>query len=51
MINNILSALQAGTPALRARYLERIRRVSGPEARELESAVASMVKRDRAEAA
>jgi len=51
MINNILSALESGTPALRARYLERIRTVPGPEARQLEHEVASLVQRDRFKAA
>ncbi len=50
MVNNIVSILAGSTPGLRARYLQRIRQVAGPEARQLEAELRSMVERDRAAA-
>lgn len=43
MIENILNALETSTPALRERYLERIRSVEGEQARELEQRLVSMM--------
>ena len=48
MVNNIVSILASSTPALRARYLQRIQQVPGREARELEAELRAMVDRDRA---
>jgi len=47
MIENILNALAAGTPALRERYLERIRTVPSPQARELEVRLLNLIQEDR----
>ena len=46
MIRNIMSLLESTTPALRQRYLERIRSVKGREARELEQRLVSLIERD-----
>ena len=46
MVDNILNTLAASTPALRQRYLERIRTVPGAEARELEARLTELVRRD-----
>lgn len=47
MVENIINVLASSTPALRQRYLERIRQVPGDEARKLESAILAMVARDK----
>jgi hypothetical protein len=47
MVENIANVLESSTPSVRARYLERIMLVPGPEARELEYKIRSMVERDR----
>ena len=47
MVDNILNTLAASTPALRQRYLERIRSVPGSDARELEARLTELVARDR----
>ena len=47
VIENVLNALACGTPALRERYLERVRGVSTPEARELETRLTWLVEEDR----
>lgn len=46
MIENVLKSLARATPSLRVRYLERIRRVPGPQARLLEQQVAALVASD-----
>lgn len=51
MIENVITALASSTPALRERYLERVRTVNTPEARKIESRLAQLVERDRARAA
>jgi len=51
VIENVLNALACGTPALRERYLERVRGVSTPEARELEARLTWLVEEDRRRAA
>lgn len=47
MIENVLKSLARSTPALRERYLERVRSVDAAEAREIEQRLASLVERDR----
>ena len=47
MVENIINVLAASTPALRQRYLARIRTVPGQEARKLEAAIMDMVARDK----
>lgn len=47
MTNDILNALAAATPALRQRYLQRVRGVPGPEARKLEAQIRELVERDQ----
>jgi hypothetical protein len=47
MIENVLHSLARSTPALRERYLARIRRVNAAEAREIERRLATMVEHDR----
>ena len=48
MIETVLTALEKSTPALRQRYLDRIRSVSGAEARAIEEKLIDLVERDRA---
>lgn len=47
MIQNVLTILAASTPALRARYLDRVRTVRDPEAREIERRLQDLVEQDR----
>lgn len=47
MVEVVLNALASSTPALRERYLERVRRVNAAEAREIEQKLAELVRRDR----
>jgi hypothetical protein len=47
MIQNVLTILASSTPALRARYLDRVRKVQGTEAREVEQKLQSLVEQDR----
>jgi len=51
MIENVINALAASTPALRERYLQRIRTVGGTEARQIEFRIAQLVEQDRTRAA
>jgi hypothetical protein len=51
MVKEILNVLAQSTPALRARYLARVRAVPGPEARRLESELLALTQRDTARAA
>ncbi len=51
MIEKVLNTLAASTPALRERYLARIRNVDAAEAREIEVRLASLVARDKHQAA
>jgi DNA-binding TFAR19-related protein (PDSD5 family) len=51
MIENVLNTLASSTPELRARYLRRIKLVASDEAREVERRLASLVERDRSNAA
>jgi len=48
MIETILTALEKSTPALRQRYLDRIRSVGTAEARAIEERLINLVERDRA---
>jgi hypothetical protein len=48
MIETILTALEKSTPALRQRYLDRIRSVGTAEARVIEERLTDLVERDRA---
>jgi len=47
MIETILTALQNSTPALRQRYLDRIRSVGTAEARAIEARLVDLIQRDR----
>jgi predicted Rdx family selenoprotein len=47
MIETILTALEKSTPALRQRYLDRIRSVGTAEARKIEQRLIDLVERDR----
>jgi hypothetical protein len=47
MVDNIIKSLAGSTPALRQRYLERIRSVPGEEARRLEERISALVARDK----
>ncbi len=47
MIETILTALQNSTPALRQRYLDRIRSVGTAEARAIEKRLVDLIQRDR----
>ncbi|MGZ4190214.1 MAG: hypothetical protein ACXVQV_08880 [Actinomycetota bacterium] len=47
MIESILTALEKSTPALRERYLDRIRSVGTQEARMIEERLICLVERDR----
>jgi hypothetical protein len=51
MIENVLNTLASSTPALRERYLARIREVGTAEAREIEQKLASLVEQDKTQAA
>lgn len=51
MIENVLSALASSTPSLRQRYLERVREVASPEARELEAKIMRLIEADVTRAA
>jgi DNA-binding TFAR19-related protein (PDSD5 family) len=51
MIETILTALEKSTPALRQRYLDRIRSVRTEEARAIEARLIDLIERDRAHAA
>jgi len=46
MEQSIVNVLAKSTPALRARYLQRVRSVPGPEARRLEAEIRVLVERD-----
>jgi hypothetical protein len=46
MIETILTALENSTPALRQRYLDRIRSVGTAEARMIEERLVDLVQRD-----
>ena len=47
MIETILTALQNSTPALRQRYLDRIRSVGTAEARAIVKRFVDLIQRDR----
>jgi len=47
MIETILTALENSTPALRQRYLDRIRSVGTAEARAIEERLVDLIARDR----
>jgi hypothetical protein len=47
MIETILTALENSTPALRQRYLDRIRSVNTAEARAIEERLVNLIERDR----
>jgi hypothetical protein len=47
MIDSVLSALEKSTPALRQRYLDRIRAVGTEEARIIEERLIDLIERDR----
>ena len=47
MIETILTALEKSTPALRQRYLDRIRSVGTAEARAIEERLVNLIERDR----
>ena len=51
MIENVLNARAASTPALRERDLARVRTVNAAEAREIERRLASLVAKDKSQAA
>jgi len=46
MVETILTALEKSTPALRQRYLDRIRSVGTPEARAIEERLIDLVAQD-----
>jgi hypothetical protein len=48
MIETVLTALEKSTPTLRQRYLDRIRTVSGAEARAIEEKLVDFIERDKA---
>jgi hypothetical protein len=50
MIETVLTALEKSTPALRQRYLDRIRSVSGAEARAIEEKLINLIERDKSHA-
>ena len=50
MIETILTALEKSTPALRQRYLDRIRSVRTDEARAIEARLIDLIERDRVHA-
>jgi len=50
MIETVLTALEKSTPALRQRYLDRIRTVTGAEARAIEEKLTDLIERDKAHA-
>ena len=47
MVANILKSLEKSTPALRQRYLARIRQVPNAEAREIEARLIDLIARDK----
>ena len=47
MIETILTALEKSTPALRKRYLDRIRSVGTAEARAIEQRLVDLIERDQ----